>query len=985
MRKTHILVGFLAATGLLVGTFVAVHAALPDIPFYDGFGTGNTASNVPGWDESSGYTVALQPSSGNDSASPDGGRFAKIGDGEWICVQLDATGFYNLSLSYYWRGDTDAENNDYGKVYVRKGSSCTANSGWEEVASHSLNSTDWSSLHSVTLPSPEADNTNFALRFKNDAACSFTNSDHKCDGDWSDDDPSAEYFRIDGVSVTGGQPENTLERCIDDIDNDADQAIDFDDSDCAQFMPNLTVNKVVVNDDGGIAEVSDFPLYIDQTAVTSGEANNLVPGTYVVHEDGDEGYASSYGGDCDEEGGVTLAANEHKTCTITNDDIAAKLTVTKIVEGGDKQVSDFALYANDTQVTSGVQNEFSAGQYTVHENGFENYIPSYSGDCEETDGGASIVLGNGGIYTCEITNTYDACLNLEGVQEEIPQGYEMAEGACVPVQEPGEPYPTYLSEDTGCPEGTEPVLVGTYDIDSQDADGVSFETLAGNYYVFEASGTFVPTSAANWFADAGFSTDNNWDSIKSDYGIYGTPPDKGAHALLADLGSGVGILDWGAFSGTHVYTKAFQVLTSAVQFLIGDRYGDWYQTDWQNQAGMNDNSGSLQLDVYQCIEPESELTIIATKVVCDDESMLPNWGNGGPNITADTATDWVNQHEACRLEPGWNFQWGKNSVSNPGDNSGEAGNGWHTFGPTGQNGQTQITITEEELNDTSRIKMREVWQDGFISFTGANTTQDVSAEMYCYEDVLNYDNYDYINNPQMDTTYYCVAFNVPVEEEPVEPQPVYGCTDEAALNYNAEADTDNGTCDYCSNLEDETGIPEGWTRDEQGVCTEPQEESTDVCPNIEGVQETIPEGMELDDQNNCVEPEDEGGDEGGGGNGGGSGDNPPPTDVCHNIQGVQETVPEGYRLVNDNCVPNNSGGNGPPGIFGGFFGSQPGPYLGGGLVLGESTSLEEQIALLKAKIAELQGQALGIMQRLLLALLNQFLIALQAQLAALAS
>lgn len=36
---------------------------------------------------------------------------------------------------------------------------------------------------------------------------------------------------------------------------------------------------------------------------------------------------------------------------------------------------------------------------------------------------------------------------------------------------------------------------------------------------------------------------------------------------------------------------------------------------------------------------------------------------------------------------------------------------------------------------------------------------------------------------------------------------------------------------------------------------EPEPEPEDLCPNIDGVQETIPEGMFLDDEENCVEPE----------------------------------------------------------------------------------------------------------------------------------
>jgi hypothetical protein len=58
----------------------------------------------------------------------------------------------------------------------------------------------------------------------------------------------------------------------------------------------------------------------------------------------------------------------------------------------------------------------------------------------------------------------------------------------------------------------------------------------------------------------------------------------------------------------------------------------------------------------------------------------------------------------------------------------------------------------------------------------------------------------------------------------------------------------------------------------------------DVCPNIDGHQETVPDGYELVD-GDCVEA------------------STPPSDVCANIDGIQETIPEG--MVDDgngNCV-----------------------------------------------------------------------------------
>lgn len=79
---------------------------------------------------------------------------------------------------------------------------------------------------------------------------------------------------------------------------------------------NLTVVKVV---NGGTAVVSDFPLFIDQTLVTSGSTTALVPGTYTVSETTNADYVGTFSGDCDATGAVTIAEGDNKTCTLTND------------------------------------------------------------------------------------------------------------------------------------------------------------------------------------------------------------------------------------------------------------------------------------------------------------------------------------------------------------------------------------------------------------------------------------------------------------------------------------------------------------------------------------------------------------------------------------------------------------------------------------------------------------------------------------------
>lgn len=97
-------------------------------------------------------------------------------------------------------------------------------------------------------------------------------------------------------------------------------------------LPKLTVVKVVVNEFGGTRTVSDFPLNVSGTPVTSGVAGTYNPGTYVVGEATPlpAGYTrDSITGDCDANGNVTLALNDNKTCTITNSDSPGTIVIIK--------------------------------------------------------------------------------------------------------------------------------------------------------------------------------------------------------------------------------------------------------------------------------------------------------------------------------------------------------------------------------------------------------------------------------------------------------------------------------------------------------------------------------------------------------------------------------------------------------------------------------------------------------------------------------
>jgi hypothetical protein len=172
---------------------------------------------------------------------------------------------------------------------------------------------------------------------------------------------------------------------------------------------SLTVNKIVVNDDGGTAVVGDFTLLINGNSVLSGIANVVAPGSYVVSEIGVSGYNGTISGDCSPNGTVTLVMGQNKTCTITNNDIpslpnSAKLTVTKIVindDGGTKKVSNFTLKVGSVLVVSGVQNTFNASTYIVSEVLDPMYNRSFSGDCSIN---GTVLLHAGDVKTCIITN-----------------------------------------------------------------------------------------------------------------------------------------------------------------------------------------------------------------------------------------------------------------------------------------------------------------------------------------------------------------------------------------------------------------------------------------------------------------------------------------------------------------------------------------------------------------------------------------------------
>lgn len=181
------------------------------------------------------------------------------------------------------------------------------------------------------------------------------------------------------------------------------------------IAPTLHVIKHVVNSRGGTATASSFNLHVKLSGTdvagspavgveSPGNSYMLNNGTYTVSEDANAGYTQVFSGDCDSSGSVSLSLGDDKTCTITNTDMLATITVAKVVvndSGRTKNITDFPLFVNGSSVASGITNSFAPGTYAITETTDPNYTQTFSGDCDSS-GNVSISLGD--TKVCTITN-----------------------------------------------------------------------------------------------------------------------------------------------------------------------------------------------------------------------------------------------------------------------------------------------------------------------------------------------------------------------------------------------------------------------------------------------------------------------------------------------------------------------------------------------------------------------------------------------------
>ncbi|WP_158253550.1 MULTISPECIES: SdrD B-like domain-containing protein [unclassified Pseudoxanthomonas] len=192
----------------------------------------------------------------------------------------------------------------------------------------------------------------------------------------------------------------------------------------------LTLVKRVNNDDGGTAVPTDFILTAtgpSQVAGATGAAAvtaaSVSPGQYELSEINLPGYGAGLyacvvnGVTLAPSNTVTLADFDVATCTITNDDQGALLTLVKEVvndNGGTAAPSDFTLMATGPETVSGVTGEAGitavavpAGSYVLSEVNLPGYVASdFSCVVNGTAAvaGNTLALSNGDTATCIVIN-----------------------------------------------------------------------------------------------------------------------------------------------------------------------------------------------------------------------------------------------------------------------------------------------------------------------------------------------------------------------------------------------------------------------------------------------------------------------------------------------------------------------------------------------------------------------------------------------------
>jgi hypothetical protein len=198
--------------------------------------------------------------------------------------------------------------------------------------------------------------------------------------------------------------------------------------------PFLTLVKTLVNDNGGTATIPDFTLTATGPVTISGTSGSppvtnygVNPGTYTLTESGPTGYAAS-GWSCSSGSlsgnNLTLVLGQNATCTISNNDIAPRLTLVKTVtdtSGGPSTVPSFILTATGPSIISGITGNaavtnaaVNVGSYTLTESGPAGYTAGNWSCTAGTLTGNSLALNLAQTSVCTINNVKKPATEIQG-------------------------------------------------------------------------------------------------------------------------------------------------------------------------------------------------------------------------------------------------------------------------------------------------------------------------------------------------------------------------------------------------------------------------------------------------------------------------------------------------------------------------------------------------------------------------------------------
>ncbi len=160
-----------------------------------------------------------------------------------------------------------------------------------------------------------------------------------------------------------------------------------------------------------------------------------------------------------------------------------------------------------------------------------------------------------------------------------------------------------------CPDGTEEQYLATLTLDSQSQNPVNYAFAAETPYLLKAHGTYQYANNSQRLADPAYGTVDGFANTRDDIGIWGT--NRGVTSILGDFGQGMGIIEWDddyEVNENNEYQKLVQFTEDfSAQFVISDWYDSWYTANrnCNNQSCMHDNSGELEVDVYECVEKQT--------------------------------------------------------------------------------------------------------------------------------------------------------------------------------------------------------------------------------------------------------------------------------------------------------------------------------------------------------------------------------------------